>query len=114
VAWPYGATDLGFVAPAALGSSDISCHRDATNSKLYATVAAGSEVSLTWNYWPDSHKGPIMDYLAPCNGECTTVDKNSLKFFKIAQKGQIRLGAGGGKTGYVRVSQSLCVQGEKT
>jgi len=100
VSWPYTATDLGFVAPNALGGSDISCHRGATNAKLYATVAAGSEVSLQWNTWPDSHKGPILDYLAPCNGECTSVDKNSLKFFKIAQKGQISLGAGNGQPGY--------------
>lgn len=33
--------------------------------------------------WPDSHKGPIFDYLAPCNGNCESVDKTTLQFFKI-------------------------------
>ncbi|KFA54519.1 hypothetical protein S40293_08944 [Stachybotrys chartarum IBT 40293] len=99
VAWPYGATDLGFVAPSALTGSQIACHRDSSNAPLYATVAAGSEVILKWNTWPDSHKGPIFDYLASCNGECTTVNKDSLRFFKIAQRGQISLGAGNGVTG---------------
>jgi lytic cellulose monooxygenase (C1-hydroxylating) len=89
------------VNPNELSGSQISCHRDSSNAKLYATVAAGSELTLTWNTWPDSHKGPIFDYLAPCNGECTSVDKNSLRFFKIAQKGQISKGAGNGQTGRV-------------
>jgi hypothetical protein len=106
VTWPNWATDLGFVAPSALESPDIVCHRNSSNSKLYATVAAGSEVTLRWYTWPDSHKGPIIDYLAPCNGECTTVDKNSLRFFKIAQRGQVRLGAGSGKAGYVNIPRA--------
>ncbi|KAK9778415.1 hypothetical protein SCAR479_04817 [Seiridium cardinale] len=31
---------------------------------------------------------PIIDYLAPCNGPCETVDKTSLKFFKIDGAGK--------------------------
>lgn len=72
-------------------------------------MAAGSELTLTWNTWPDSHKGPIMDYLAPCNGECTSIDKNSLRFFKIAQKGQISKGAGNGVTGRVCSNPIQCL-----
>ncbi|KAI9150724.1 Endoglucanase-4 [Paramyrothecium foliicola] len=96
VAWPYQATDLGFVAPDALRGSEIACHRGSSNAKLYATVAAGQELTLTWKL---SHKGPIFDYLAPCNGECTTANKDSLRFFKIAEKGQIARGAGNGTPG---------------
>ena len=45
---------------------------------------------MDWNGWPESHHGPVIDYLAPCsNGDCTTVDKTSLKFFKIAEAGLI-------------------------
>lgn len=107
MSWPNTATDLGFVAPDALQGPDISCHRESTNSKLYATVAAGSDITLVWNTWPDSHKGPIMDYLAACNGDCTTVDKTSLEFFKIAEVGQLELGPGEGTPGKVSVLLSL-------
>lgn len=52
-------------------------------------MAAGSTVELQWTPWPESHKGPVIDYLASCNGECETVDKTTLKFFKIGEEGLI-------------------------
>jgi cellulase len=42
---------------------------------------------MEWNTWPESHKGPVIDYMASCNGDCTTIDKSTLEFFKIAEKG---------------------------
>lgn len=33
---------------------------------LHAEVAAGSEVSLRWTLWPDSHVGPLITYMARC------------------------------------------------
>ena len=39
--------------------------------------------------WPDSHKGPVIDYLAPCSGECTSTTAAALKFTKIDQAGVI-------------------------
>ena len=53
------------------------------------TVAAGDKVNLKWSQWPESHHGPVLDYLANCNGDCTTVDKTTLKFNKIAESGLI-------------------------
>jgi hypothetical protein len=45
-------------------------------------------VQLFWNTWPPGHKGPVLDYLAPCaNNNCSTVDKTALKFAKIDQVG---------------------------
>lgn len=45
---------------------------------------------MDWNTWPESHHGPVIDYLASCtNGDCTTVDKTTLSFFKIAESGLI-------------------------
>ncbi|KNG84498.1 endoglucanase-4, partial [Aspergillus nomiae NRRL 13137] len=44
---------------------------------------------LQWTDWPESHKGPVITYLANCNGDCATVDKSSLEFFKIDEKGLI-------------------------
>jgi cellulase len=44
---------------------------------------------MEWNTWPSSHKGPVIDYLASCNGACSTVDKTTLEFFKIDEAGLI-------------------------
>ncbi|KAH8594680.1 glycosyl hydrolase family 61-domain-containing protein [Bisporella sp. PMI_857] len=79
----------GFIAPSAYTDPDIICHLDATNGQAYATVAAGGVVELQWTEWPESHHGPMIDYLASCNGDCTTVDKTTLEFFKIDEVGLI-------------------------
>jgi cellulase len=89
VGWGTSATDQGFVAPDAFNTPDIICHRDSTNAAGHATVAAGESVFIKWNTWPESHKGPVIDYLAACNGECSSADKTSLSFVKIAEKGLI-------------------------
>jgi lytic cellulose monooxygenase (C1-hydroxylating) len=84
VGWTAGDSDNGFVAPDAYASGDIICHKSATNAKGYATAKAGDKVELYWNTWPESHKGPVLDYLARCAGDdCTTADKTALEFFKI-------------------------------
>ncbi|EKG11261.1 Glycoside hydrolase family 61 [Macrophomina phaseolina MS6] len=79
--------DNGFVAPSAYSDPDIICHKGASNAQTYATVAAGEKIDIEWTTWPDSHKGPVISYLAPCGGDCTTVDKETLKFVKIDQGG---------------------------
>lgn len=89
IGWAETATDLGFVAPDAYASGDIICHRGGTNAKLSASVAAGGTVVMEWNTWPESHHGPVIDYMANCNGDCATVDKSTLEFFKIAEKGLV-------------------------
>ncbi|KAI1470487.1 lytic polysaccharide monooxygenase [Daldinia caldariorum] len=99
ITWSNGAKDNGFVLSSALQDPDIICHLDATNAALSAPVSAGGDVEITWNQWPDSHKGPVIDYLADCGGDCSTVDKTTLKWFKIAEAGQLALGAGSGQTG---------------
>lgn len=81
--WTAGNTDNGYVAPDAFQSPDIICHRSATPGKAHVAVQAGDSISIQWDTWPESHHGPVIDYLASCNGPCETVDKNSLKFFKI-------------------------------
>jgi cold shock CspA family protein len=66
--WDALNQDLGFVEPASVGSADINCHKSATAGRLYANVNAGDSIEFQWNTWPDSHKGPIINYIAPCNG----------------------------------------------
>jgi cellulase len=67
--WRAMNQDNGFVSPDSFGTSDIACHKSATAGGAYATVAAGSAVQLFWNTWPDTHKGPVINYIAPCNGK---------------------------------------------
>ncbi|KAL4780854.1 glycosyl hydrolase family 61-domain-containing protein [Aspergillus varians] len=89
IGWSEQAKDLGFVAPSSYTSGDIICHKDAENAKISATIKAGGEVELQWTEWPESHHGPVIDYLANCNGDCSTVDKSTLEWFKISESGLI-------------------------
>lgn len=89
IAWSTTASDNGFVAPDAYADPDIICHRDATNGALNnATVAAGDTIKAIWNTWPNSHHGPVLDFLAPAD-DPTTVDKTTLSFVKIQEAGVI-------------------------
>lgn len=81
--------DNGFVPPDMYGGENITCHKDATPGQAHATVAAGGTVELQWTAWPSSHHGPVIDYLAKCSGECETVDKSTLEFFKIDAGGLV-------------------------
>ncbi|KAJ4362809.1 glycoside hydrolase 61 [Neurospora sp. IMI 360204] len=83
IGWTIDQKDNGFVSPDAFGTGDIICHKSATPAGGHATVKAGDKISLQWDQWPDSHKGPVIDYLAACDGECEKVDKTALEFFKI-------------------------------
>jgi hypothetical protein len=89
IGWSTTATDLGFVPPSNYQTADIICHEDGQPGALTAAVPAGSDVQLQWTSWPSSHHGPIVTYLAPCNGDCANVDKSTLEFFKIAETGLI-------------------------
>ncbi|KAL4787352.1 glycoside hydrolase [Aspergillus varians] len=81
--WPTTVTDNGFVAPDAFDTDDITCHRGATPAVLSAPVEAGGSIDITWNTWPESHKGPIINYLADCGGDCSSADKTTLEWVKI-------------------------------
>ncbi|KAH6642059.1 glycoside hydrolase [Boeremia exigua] len=87
--WDSLNQDNGFVEPAAMGTADINCHKSAIAGRLYATAAAGSTVNFYWNTWPESHKGPIINYIAPCNGDCTTLTPGALRWSKISQSGLV-------------------------
>ncbi|KAK8087451.1 Endoglucanase-4-like protein 1 [Apiospora phragmitis] len=89
IAWATTATDNGFVGPEAFGTSDIACHRGGAPGALSAKVAAGDKVELFWDTWPESHKGPVLDYMAACDGDCSKASPGSLNFFKIDQAGLV-------------------------
>lgn len=92
VAWSAQNGDNGFVDGTSYATGDIICHKDAKAGAIAAKVAAGGKVEIQWgpDAWPESHHGPVIDYLAKCAGDdCTTVDKEALKFFKIDEAGLI-------------------------
>ena len=68
-------------------SPDVICQKMATPGTAHATLAAGDTVTLQWTAW--AHKGPVVDYLAPCGGDCEGVDKTKLQFFKITGAGLV-------------------------
>lgn len=86
-AWYAENLDSGFVAPDSYSSPDINCHKNATPGTLSTTVAAGGTVQFQWQpVWPHSY-GPILTYVAKCPSDCTSVDKNTLKWVKIEEQG---------------------------
>lgn len=93
--WTIEQLDNGFVAPSAFADPDIICHRDAEPAQGHVEVAAGDIITIQWTEWPESHHGPVIDYLANCNGACESVDKTTLEFFKIDGLGLIEQGSPG-------------------
>jgi cellulase len=79
--------DNGFVDPTMYTDvTKIACHKDATAGAKVAKVAAGGTIDLQWNTWPESHVGPVLDYLAKVD-DATSATAKDLKFFKIDQAG---------------------------
>ncbi|KAJ1328242.1 lytic cellulose monooxygenase (C1-hydroxylating) [Microdochium nivale] len=144
VGWSTKAFDQGYVnqtgfssSPSSLSSIDpansnddggleITCHRGSASTPYHAPVEAGGAIHVQWNGWPQSHKGPVLSYLAFCgdyNGTaagglaetsggggggdnstfpirgCEAVPKSELEFFKIEEAGLIIPGGDGTGTG---------------
>ncbi|CAM1502344.1 Fc.00g043280.m01.CDS01 [Cosmosporella sp. VM-42] len=97
VGWTIAATDNGYVEPNSYENPDIICHKSAKPGKGHVAVQAGDKITLQWNTWPDSHKGPIIDYLAKCPGNCEDVDKTKLNFFKISAAGLLDMSLQSGR-----------------
>ncbi|KAH8879596.1 hypothetical protein GQ53DRAFT_671620 [Thozetella sp. PMI_491] len=100
VGWTAADTDNGFVDGSVYASGDIICHKSASNAGGHAVVAAGDSIFIQWDTWPESHKGPVIDYLANCgDAGCESVDKTTLEFFKIDEVGLIDYSLSNGKWG---------------
>lgn len=83
-AWYAENLDSGFVAPNAYSTEAINCHKNSVPGALTASVKAGGTLQFGWgpSVWPHPY-GPIITYVADCNGDCSKVSKNSLKWVKI-------------------------------
>ncbi|KAK4456767.1 family 61 putative glycoside hydrolase [Cladorrhinum samala] len=57
---------------------------------LHAPAEAGSTVNLKWTYWPDSHMGPMLTYMARCpdSGCQDWLPESEKVWFKIHQDGR--------------------------
>lgn len=102
VGWATTVKDDGYVSPSNYSTPDIICHRGGTPSQAHVPVTPGDKILFQWNGWPQSHKGPAMSYLAPCNGTdgCASVDKTELEFFKIDNSAPTFLNESGGPPGF--------------
>ncbi|KAF2640546.1 hypothetical protein P280DRAFT_469301 [Massarina eburnea CBS 473.64] len=79
--------DNGYVDPTMYTDvTKIACHKDATAGAKVASVKAGGSIDIQWTTWPESHKGPVLDYLAKVD-DATATESGDLQFFKIDQKG---------------------------
>ncbi|UPX18476.1 uncharacterized protein EKO05_0008775 [Ascochyta rabiei] len=79
--------DNGFVDPSMYtDATKIACHKDATAGAKTAKVAAGGKLDIQWTTWPDSHVGPVIDYMAKVD-DATAAKAGDLSFFKIDEAG---------------------------
>jgi hypothetical protein len=85
ITWSFFGSGNGPVAD--FTTKDIVCNGNAKAAALVADVKAGATATFYWTVWPESHKGPVMTYLANCGGDCRTVDPSSLSYFKIDHAG---------------------------
>jgi cellulase len=96
IGWSFTTEDEG--PELDIKSYDFICRRGAGPSSNYASVSAGGEASFLWTSddhvinpdgWARSHRGPILTYIAPCYGDCATVDLTTVRWTKIAEAGLI-------------------------
>jgi hypothetical protein len=99
----WSASNLGniYVTPSSFNTSHITCHFDSKPGALHVNVTTGDSLKLRWNEWPVSHKGPVLNYLAACEGSCAGANKEKLEWVKIEELGWLNstgweeLGLGG-------------------
>jgi cellulase len=90
VGWASEGLDNGYVGGdrTEYTSPDIICHINAEPAASAATVAAGGSIDFQWTTWPESHVGPMITYVAKCEGDsCASADKSTLKWAKIEEAG---------------------------
>ncbi|KAF2204464.1 glycoside hydrolase [Delitschia confertaspora ATCC 74209] len=78
--------------PIDANQNQIICGKGGSPANFSASIPAGSTVRPKWwapGDWPVSHHGPVLNYLAACNGPCSKVNPADLKFVKISHKGWI-------------------------
>ncbi|KAF1979827.1 glycoside hydrolase [Bimuria novae-zelandiae CBS 107.79] len=92
-AWYTANVGGGPLHPSDANQPQIICAKGGSNANFSAPIAAGADLRLRWwmadQAWPVGHHGPILSYLASCNGPCANVDMAALKFVKLEERGWI-------------------------
>ncbi|KAF2646468.1 endoglucanase IV precursor [Massarina eburnea CBS 473.64] len=59
-------------------------------ASLHAEAAAGSDVTLRWTLWPESHVGPVVTYMAQCpdTGCNDYLPGTDAVWFKVKEEGR--------------------------
>lgn len=87
--------DTGFVRYDRVNTPDIACSSAGYEPRpITAPIKAGGTMGVRWGgdggpdkkQWPHP-EGPIIVYMASCEGECSKFNPSNAKFFKIAQEG---------------------------
>ncbi|KAH7063630.1 glycoside hydrolase [Macrophomina phaseolina] len=121
-AWAAGGYGHGPIVGTQYASTSINCHDDAKAAPIYMEAAAGSDIEISWGTpgsnpspWPESHKGPIITYMAPCGtdatGDCTTVLPDDLGWTKVYQTGLL---TGGDTSAQVWATDKLISENKTT
>ncbi|ODN97312.1 hypothetical protein L198_03875 [Cryptococcus wingfieldii CBS 7118] len=93
---PSNSAELGSTPERATTNSDqgyadyttdvVATGGTATSSDLVANATAGDTVIVTWNTWPESHKGPVTQWMAHCPDDlCAGTAGADMDWFKISQ-----------------------------
>lgn len=69
------------------GTEGMVCGRSYRPGTDRVRVAAGGRVRIRWVNHAPNHRGPMINYMAPCNGNCTDVDAGQLRFTKLDEMG---------------------------
>lgn len=94
IGWSFTTPDEG--PELDFSSPDFICRQGAKPADNSGTIAAGGTASFLWTSddkqrnpegWTRGHRGPILTYIAPCNGD--TCEKSSLRWTKISEAGLI-------------------------
>ncbi|KAG7293606.1 hypothetical protein NEMBOFW57_003660 [Staphylotrichum longicolle] len=72
-----------------ISSPDFVCRRGSEPSSNYGHRSRRYCLVINPNGWAEGHRGPVLTYIAPCNGDCASVDKASLRWTKIAESGLV-------------------------
>ena len=94
IGWSFTTPDEG--PEMNLNSPNFACRSGGKSASSSGQIAAGGQANFFWtsddhvinpNGWNPGHRGPIMTYIASCNGDCSSVDAGTLKWTKIAEEG---------------------------
>jgi lytic cellulose monooxygenase (C1-hydroxylating) len=94
IGWSFTTPDEG--PELDMSSPAFVCRQGSKPAANAGTIAAGGSVGIFWTSddkdinpdgWAEGHRGPIITYMAPCNGDCSSVDTSSLRWTKIHEEG---------------------------